>query len=124
MPNPSGNYIVHFGVKPEHLDLVVPGVLGLDTHQEFGSWAEWDDRPGRRLEEEGVHITINTTTPFPTMLRALSQYGPYMIPRKYDDHDWRGTTLLLVSDASDQFAQDWVGCYTLYAGERERPNNG
>lgn len=116
---PVGNYKVHFGIKAEDRELVVPGVAGIPTSVDVGSWSDWDrvalDNPSQ------LHISVVTDNPLPMLTRVLSNYGSLLLPKDYDDDgNYRGAALVIVSSRWDVYEQGYEGCFTVYAGQHEK----
>lgn len=116
---PAVKYKVHFGVSPENLNLVVPGVAGMDTVRHAGGWEEDWNYEG---DVNQVHVSFVTDNPMQGVARVLQHYGQYLVPRLYDDDgQGRGYALILVSTLRDDWDQGYQGCLAVYAGDQALP---
>ena len=79
-------YTVHFGVLPENVEDVIPGVMGLATELGPGKWTDWLNESVSSHGNNPVHIQVRTTNPAQVVTTILNSYMPYLVPDE-DDYD-------------------------------------
>lgn len=118
---PQGNFTIHFGVLPEHLEEVVPGVGGLDTQTDGDSWHAWGIPvlAANGYRDLAQHIQVHTEAPLATLPRILTHYGPLLLASQYEQDRHRNGGLVLVTNRYDQGQRNYIGTFALYAGEQQ-----
>lgn len=115
---PQDNFTIHFGVLPENLDLVIPGVSGLLTICDDDSWHEWSEPFNNSYHrDQAKHVQIHTGNGLAMLPRVLSNYRALMVPSMNSTDHYQGQLLVAVTNRWEPSEQRHVGCLNLYAGQ-------